>query len=61
MSVYIEVMVAPDQTFPCAACGKLIRWPEEIRVYSTAANSLPERLEHVAHPVQPDAYPLEPR
>jgi hypothetical protein len=55
MSVYIERMVGMGQMIRCEVCQKLIRWPEEARIYARTVRDKPDRFEHTEHPVREGA------
>jgi len=49
--LYVERMVATGSLSRCAVCGKLIRWPEEARLYAESKSVPISRVEHVEHSV----------
>jgi hypothetical protein len=53
--VYVERMVGTTSMVRCDSCFKLIRWPEEARIYAPSVNDKPSAIEHLAHPVRKGA------
>ena len=53
--IYLVRMVGTGTLSRCAECRKLIRWPEEARLYAETPSTPVVRIEHVEHPVQDGA------
>jgi len=59
--IYIEATISPmSSLLRCDHCGKLIRWPEEIRAYSESLGGRIERIEHTNHTPRKGAERAEP-
>jgi hypothetical protein len=47
---YSEFIISPmSGLIRCDHCGKTLRWPEQIRVYTNPVEGRIVRVEHVAH------------
>lgn len=57
--LYVEVLVGTTTLKKCSTCGKLIRWPEEARIYAPDTKVMPIYYDHVEHPVRPDSAPAQ--
>ena len=48
--IYTEAIISPmSGLIRCDQCGKLLRWPEEIRAYAEGLGGRIVRIEHTNH------------
>lgn len=53
--VYVERMIGTSSMKACSECHKLIRWPEEVRLYARDMKAVPIYYDHVEHPIRAGA------
>ena len=54
--IYAEAIISPmSGLIRCDQCGKMLRWPEEIRAYAEGLNGRIVRVEHTTHKPQKGA------